>query len=80
MSEVERKNTTISNLDIVEKSKVPNEIYAFDKETSKIKLHSDINDEYSLVALLDATDMQNAVSERYQVYCTQDGTLKIKLT
>ncbi len=66
LSEVERKNTTISNLDIVEKSKVPNEIYAFDKETSKIKLHSDINDEYSLVALLDATDMQNAVSERYK--------------
>ncbi len=66
LSEVERKNGTISNLDIVEKSKVPSEVYAFDKETSKIKLHSDINDEYSLVALLDATDMQNAVSQRYK--------------
>lgn len=66
LSEVERKNSIISNLDIVEKSKVPSEVYAFDKETSKIKLHSDINDEYSLVALLDATDMQNAVSERYK--------------
>lgn len=66
LSEVERKNSIISNLDIVEKSKVPSEVYAFDKETSKIKLHSDINDEYSLVALLDATDMQNAVSQRYK--------------
>ena len=66
LSEVERKNSIISNLDIVEKSKVPSEVYAFDKATSKIKLHSDINDEYSLVALLDATDMQNAVSERYK--------------
>ncbi len=66
LSEVERKNPIIGNLEIVEKKDVPDEVYTFDKKTSKIKLHSDINDEYSLVALLDAADMQNAVSERYK--------------
>ena len=81
LSEVERKNPIIGNLEIVEKKDVPDEVYTFDKKTSKIKLHSDINDEYSLVALLDAADMQNAVSERYkdekrQIYIVaKDNTL-----
>lgn len=81
LSEVEKKSNGIASLFVVENTSLLKDSYTFDKETSRIILHSPINDEYSLVAELDAADMQNAVSERYkdekrQIYIlSQDDSL-----
>lgn len=81
LSEVEKKSNGIVSLFVAENTSLLKDSYTFDKETSRIILHSPINDEYSLVAELDAADMQNAVSERYkdekrQIYIlSQDDSL-----
>lgn len=81
LSEVEKKSNGIASLFVAENTSLLKDSYTFDKETSRIILHSPINDEYSLVAELDAADMQNAVSERYkdekrQIYIlSQDDSL-----
>ena len=81
LSEVEKKSNGIVSLFVAENTALLKDSYTFDKETSRIILHSPINDEYSLVAELDAADMQNAVSERYkdekrQIYIlSQDDSL-----
>ncbi|HIQ88770.1 TPA: hypothetical protein IAA68_02970 [Candidatus Galligastranaerophilus faecipullorum] len=81
LSEVEKKSNGIASLFVLENTSLLKDSYTFDKETSRIILHSPINDEYSLVAELDAADMQNAVSERYkdekrQIYIlSQDDSL-----
>ena len=81
LSEVEKKSNGIVSLFVAENTSLLKDSYTFDKETSRVILHSPINDEYSLVAELDAADMQNAVSERYkdekrQIYIlSQDDSL-----
>ena len=81
LSEVEKKSNGIVSLFVAENTSLLKDSYTFDKETSRIILHGPINDEYSLVAELDAADMQNAVSERYkdekrQIYIlSQDDSL-----
>lgn len=81
LSEMEKKSNGIVSLFVAENTSLLKDSYTFDKETSRIILHSPINDEYSLVAELDAADMQNAVSERYkdekrQIYIlSQDDSL-----
>ena len=81
LSEVEKKSNGIVSLFVAENTSLLKDSYTFDKETSRIILHSPINDEYSLVAELDAADMHNAVSERYkdekrQIYIlSQDDSL-----
>lgn len=81
LSEVENKDGGFGNIQIVERSNLPPKRFEFDKTSSTIKLYSDINDEYALFAQLDATDMQDAVAQRYkdekrQIYIlSEDDTL-----
>ncbi len=81
LSEIERTNTNIQNLQILPNSKMPNEIYSASEDGSKIRIYAPINDEYFLLGEIDIANMQNAVVKRYknekrQIYiATQEGKL-----
>ena len=81
LSEIEQKDASFRDFQIIPLSEVPKERYVFDKSEASINLYSPINDEYALHAKLDAIYMQNAVSERYkdekrQIYIlASDNTL-----
>lgn len=66
LTEIESKDKSFKNFEIVELKDVPKDDYLFDKNESSISLYSQINDEYALCAKLDVMYMQNAVSERYK--------------
>lgn len=66
LTEIESKDKSFKNFEIVELKDVPKDDYLFNKNESSISLYSQINDEYALCAKLDVMYMQNAVSERYK--------------
>lgn len=78
LTEVEQKDKSFKNFEIVELKDIPKDEYGFNKDNSSISLYSQINDEYALCANLDVVYMQKAVSERYkdekrQIYILANG-------
>ncbi len=66
LTEIERNDKTFKDIQIVANVDAPKEQYNFIENEDAIKICANINDEYSLCTKLDASYMQNAVSERYK--------------